>query len=1384
MQKIPQPMISDPTATPVQDITDSTDGWTHPPVPENPSAVATPANTTSTTLPKLPTLNETKVGLGDLLLVSANVQGLNEPEKLDDLYRTLRTGRVHVALLQETKLTPSKADHARTLWRNDAVFGCAMVSARGVAILFSANSPLKPDLNKAIVNHRFIAVPCKWNGKPLLLLNSYAPNDSDERLQYFRSVIELVLASDLLSPDDLTIVWGGDFNCTDNQTLDRLNPGLGGSFPTILREFLEEMALVDTFRLVNSGVREFTWSGVTSTRIDYVFLTRTAAHRISEIRHLHNTRSDHKMVALVLSPENPVMFGRAPWTLRTDYLKSPAFQKNLNVLTGLSPPHEFPSKTEWFSNLCQEVKAAATEHAVRLKVIRQAKLRDLYSRLSALETRLAATPQHPTLKLSIKATKIAIFKITKAEMDWSRLHSAAKFFKEGEKCTKYFSSFVKKRQADNSISALKTPEGNQVSSTTEILDAATAFYNDLYAAPNTDNDAQQLLLDNLKARVPAAAVGPLEASISVEEVRKAIRDSPTGKAPGPDGLPAELWKTLPEISAPMTDMFNEWLSKGEIPRDVKTGTITLLFKKGDPTCIKNYRPITLLNTTLKILTKVLNNRLKGVIGDLITPVQTGISGRYIGETVRTMSDLLAYAKANKTPLALLLLDQEKAFDKVSHTFLQKVLQTMGFGPVYRRWIHLLYDGAQSRLKINNTLGDKIQLLRGVRQGDCLSPNLFVLCLEPFLQAIINDPNIAGVKLPDGQTLKVMAYADDSTPVTSSPGDLPHLEKWMHIYEKATGATFSRAKSELTVFNMKPPTGLQFFDQENTVADNFHRFRFLGVPLDFHQGAETPWEGPILKFRNVLKQWQSCSLSLQGKCVVLKHFAYPTLLYHAQTLHIGKDDLEEIRTAAWKFLWNHRRARVNETTAKIPKEFGGIGYPDFEDQLNKIQARWITRLLENWNSGKPWVTMAKWAIGGVNAEWGHGASTIAVRGDSHAAKQCQIKFWGGCLQAFWELNPHYPLLHNPESAMLARSTPLFNNPTILHRGHPLKGNRWKGLPQLGIRRLCDLMFFDHVGTYEELCRFYGPLPRELIQDLLDAIPEDLATIASITHPLNTADWAHIDDDGSHTVYMAQLNTPGPHKWHLSRRRDPDPEYLGITPFSRIEELRPARIEIQDEGGIFLEYLDCIELHPDNLIYAPPPPTHPTPKNQTRWDLILRPPPQLPMEWNRVYKALWNTRTPNRWKDLAWLIARHSLFLGHNATVSGFLEIPGDCSLCDRDIPETHTHLFYHCPEAQKAWRWAASMWRRSRRRNLPLSLELALFGGDQLWRTLSQSTTYAIWKARCSTIFNDPVQPLPILKALTKQLIKTHHKLKLPIKMWSQNGAFGHVKDDHFIFSSF
>ena len=135
----------------------------------------------------------------------------------------------------------------------------------------------------------------------------------------------------------------------------------------------------------------------------------------------------------------------------------------------------------------------------------------------------------------------------------------------------------------------------------------------------------------------------------------------------------------------LTDMFNHWFAQGAIPGRVTKGVIILLKKGGRHVWegLDDYRPITLLNTELKILARVLANRLQFVISDLIGPEQTfAVKGRSIQNTLLLIREVLEIEDC--TEAALIILDQSKAFDRVDHRFLASVLETAGSQPEFRR----------------------------------------------------------------------------------------------------------------------------------------------------------------------------------------------------------------------------------------------------------------------------------------------------------------------------------------------------------------------------------------------------------------------------------------------------------------------------------------------------------------------------------------------------------------------------------------------------------------------------------------------------------------------------------------------------------------------------
>ena len=238
----------------------------------------------------------------------------------------------------------------------------------------------------------------------------------------------------------------------------------------------------------------------------------------------------------------------------------------------------------------------------------------------------------------------------------------------------------------------------------------------------------------------------------------------SGKTPGNDGLSIEFYKHFWHIlKDPLLKSVKFSQINGSLSVSQRQAIIKLLEKREkDKRFIENWRPISLLNVDTKIITKTLASRLKKVLPFIIAHDQTAyVKGRFIGESIRLISDVLEVTDTHDIGGFLVTADIEKAFDSLDHSFLLAALEKFGFGNSFISWVKIILNNGESCVINGGQSSQYFKLLRGARQGDPIAAYLFIIALEIFFICVRSRKDIKKLDIFDSDFL-LTAYADDTT----------------------------------------------------------------------------------------------------------------------------------------------------------------------------------------------------------------------------------------------------------------------------------------------------------------------------------------------------------------------------------------------------------------------------------------------------------------------------------------------------------------------------------------------------------------------------------------------------------------------------------------------
>ena len=301
----------------------------------------------------------------------------------------------------------------------------------------------------------------------------------------------------------------------------------------------------------------------------------------------------------------------------------------------------------------------------------------------------------------------------------------------------------------------------------------------------------------------------MENPFTENEIATAIKNLNKNKSPGPDGLTNKFYKTFQGQLVPiLKKVADQAVERGRLPKEMKLYNITLLPKdSNNRTEVSNYRPVSLLNADYKIISKILTGRLQPVMHKLVhEDQQCAVKGRKIQNHLHNIREIITYCNVKGIPARILSLDQEKAFDRVSHSFLHKVLETSNLSKYVRDWIRTLYDKPCSQVIVNQEISEEFTLTRPVRQGCSLSPLLSAIILEPLIESIRQDREIKGIKIPGGGEQNDKAFADDTMMLTSKDSSIIRIIQKFEDSGEASGNKINIAKT--SIMNIGPDNNRQ------------------------------------------------------------------------------------------------------------------------------------------------------------------------------------------------------------------------------------------------------------------------------------------------------------------------------------------------------------------------------------------------------------------------------------------------------------------------------------------------------------------------------------------------------------------------------------------------
>ena len=526
----------------------------------------------------------------------------------------------------------------------------------------------------------------------------------------------------------------------------------------------------------------------------------------------------------------------------------------------------------------------------------------------------------------------------------------------------------------------------------------------------------------------------MEGELTESEILAVLKKMKNNKSPGSDGFTVEFFKFFyNDLKVFIRKSINEGYRDGKLSITQRQGIITCLPKGDKPKqFLKNWRPITLLNVIYKLASGSIAERIKQVLDKLISKEQTGfMSGRYIGENTRLIYDILHITDKLDIPGLLLIIDFEKAFDSISWKFIEKVLNFLNFGESIKQWLKVFYNDISASVVQCGFLSEFFIVQRGCRQGDPLSPYIFLLCAEILTRMFKANKDIKGIKIADTE-YTLSQFADDTTVLLDgSQKSLDEALRVLNRFAISSGLKVNASKTRAVWIGSMKFSG-ETFNHRLKLDWTQNDFDILGIKFSCNLDTihEINYNEKIKEIKKEINQWSKRILTPLGRITILKTLLIAKLNHLFIALpNPSNETIINLNRMFFRFIWQSPTDRIKREVLCQEYYKGGLKMVHLDSYINALKITWIRRLI---STNSKYKTLFETMHTNINDLINRGSTYI-----NEIQSRCTNKFWWDVLGA-WK---KFIIQLIPKSASDVMGICIWNNTNIKINNSPVFYRRW-------------------------------------------------------------------------------------------------------------------------------------------------------------------------------------------------------------------------------------------------------------------------------------------------------------------------------------------------------